>query len=428
MKIPRRRFLKAHLLSAGLAALPAGRLHAETAPSGGPSSDPRYARLDEALRQPVLRRELFPDPVVIDTLELLRFENSFLCRVRSRDGAAGMSVGHSEMRTLYPVFLHKLQPFFVGKDARDLDLLLEKVFIYGFNFRFGGISLGTPLAMIEFAILDLLGRIAQKPLGQLIGEIHHPEVAVYQATEYREKPVEESLALIKRDVAEYQARALKIKIGGLMFMTTDIRAQGPPGRTEKMIPLIRETFGDAMTLYADANGFYSVEEAVRVGKLLEEYRYGFFEEPVMFDWYEETRQVADRLALPIAGGEQEYSLHGFRWLLAHDGVQIVQPDNYYFGGMIRCMKVARMAAAAGKTCTPHMSGGGLGFLYMMHFVSALPNAMPHHEFKGLRTHVRFECKTSPLKVVGGKIKVPTGPGLGVDFDPEFVGDHQVVRV
>jgi L-alanine-DL-glutamate epimerase-like enolase superfamily enzyme len=130
-----------------------------------------------------------------------------------------------------------------------------------------------------------------------------------------------------------------------MFMTKDINAVGPKGRTERMIPLIRETFGDKMVLYADANGFYSVDEAIRVGRLLEDYGYGFFEEPVLFDWYEETKEVADALRIPVAGGEQEYSLHGFRWLIANDGLQIVQPDNYYFGGMIRSMKVARMAQA-----------------------------------------------------------------------------------
>jgi L-alanine-DL-glutamate epimerase-like enolase superfamily enzyme len=424
MKTTRRRFVKANLFGSLAAALP---LCARSANAPSPrSQSPRYAKLDEILRQPVLKRELFPNPVIIETLELLRFKDSFLCRVRSRDGAEGISVGHSGLKALYPIFLQNLQPFFIGKDARDLDRLLERVFIYGFNFRFNGISLGTPLATIEFAILDLLGRIAKKPIGQLMGEIHHPEVTVYQATEYREKSVEESLDLIKQDVAEYNARALKIKIGGLMFMTADINAVGPKGRTETMIPLIRKTFGDQMALYADANGFYSVEEAIRVGKLLEEYRYGFFEEPVMFDWHEETRQVAEALSLPIALGEQEYSLHGFRWLIANDAVQIVQPDNYYFGGMIRSVQVARMAAAFGKSCTPHMSGGGLGFLYMMHFVSALPNATPHHEFKGLGTSVQFECATSPLKVVDGKIKVPTGPGLGVDLDPAYVSKHQPV--
>src|SRR6266446_10650011 len=424
MKTNRRLFLKANLVGSLAAALP---VQAQVKRSRSGEQDPRYAKLDEILRQPVLKRELFPAPVIIETLELLRYKDNFLCRVRSRDGAEGLSVGHSGLNALYPLFTHNLHPFFIGKDARDLDLLLERVFIYGFNFRYNGISLGTPLATIEFAILDLLGRIARKSIGELIGEIHHPEVTVYQATEYREKPVEESLELIKRDVAEYNAQALKIKIGGLMFMTTDIKAVGPPRQTERMIPLVRKTFGEKMALFADANGFYSVEGAIRVGKLLEEYRYGFFEEPVMFDWREETRQVADALSLPIALGEQEYSLHGFRWLIANDAVEIVQPDNYYFGGMIRSMKVARMAAAFGKSCTPHMSGGGLGFLYMMHFVSALSNAMPHHEFKGLGTNVQFECKTSPLKVVDGQIKVPTGPGLGVDIDPAYISKHEVVR-
>jgi len=426
MSISRRRFVEAGLLGGMSAALPASSPGAEAPLSAPGRPNPRYAKLDEILRQPVLKRELFPAPVVIESVELLRHGDSFLCRVRSRDGAEGLSVGHGGLRVLYPLFVHNLQPFFVGKDARDLDLLLERVFVYSFNFRYNGISIGTPLATIELAILDLLGRIAGRPFGRLVGDVHHPEVSVYQATEYREKPVEESLDLIRRDVAEYDARALKIKVGGLMFMTTDLRAAGPPGRTEAIVPLVRKTFGDGMALYADANGFYSVDEAIRVGRLLEEHRYGFFEEPVMFDWHEETREVADALALPVAGGEQEYSLHGFRWLIAHDALEIVQPDTYYFGGMIRSLQVARMAAAFGKTCTPHMSGGGLGFLYMAHFVSALPNATPHHEFKGLRTSVPFECRTSPLKVADGRIKVPTGPGFGVEIAPTFVAKHRPV--
>jgi len=72
-------------------------------------------------------------------------------------------VGHSGLKALYPIFVYNLQPFFIGKDARDLDLLLDKVFVYGFNFRYNGISIGTPLATIEFAILDLLGRVVKKP-------------------------------------------------------------------------------------------------------------------------------------------------------------------------------------------------------------------------------------------------------------------------
>jgi L-alanine-DL-glutamate epimerase-like enolase superfamily enzyme len=424
MKTDRRRFTSA--LAGGAAALLASGSTASGQASRAVRD--RYAKLDAILKQPVLKKSYFDRPVIIESLELLRSGSSYLCRVRSRDGAEGISVGHSGMSTLFPIFLRNLQPFFLGKDARELDLILEKVYIYNFNFRYNGIAIGLPLATIEFAILDMLGRIAQKPVGQLIGEIHNPEVAVYIATEWRERPVEESIELIKKAVAEYDARALKIKVGGLMFMTTDMYAAGPPGRTEKMIPLVRKTFGDDFALYADSNSFYSVPEAIRVGRLLEQYKYRYFEEPVMFDHLEEIKQVADALTLPIANGEQDNSFYGFRWLLANNGLDIVQPDNYYFGGMIRSMKVARMAHAFGKTIVPHMSGGGLGYLYNIHFVSAVPNADAHHEFKGLQTNVRFECPTSPLKVVKGKIKVPTGPGFGVDFDPEWVKKHQPVKL
>lgn len=387
-----------------------------------------YERLDEVLAQPVFRNEFFPEPVIIETLELLRFKDSFLCRVRSKDGAEGISVGHSgQLRSQYPVFTNLLQPFFINKDARELDLILEKVYIYRLNFRLNGMALGVPLATIEFAILDMMGRIAGKSIGELIGDITNPKVAVYQATEYREKPVAESMDLIIRDVNEYKAKALKIKVGGLMFGTENMYAVGPAGRTEEIVPLVRKTFGDKMVLYADSNGFYNVDEAIRVGRLLEEYKFEFFEEPVPFDWYEETKQVADALTIPVAGGEQEYSLHGFRWLIANRGLQVVQPDLYYFGGMIRSKKVALMANVFGKRCTPHMTGGGLGFLYMIHFVSVLPNALQYHEFKGLKTDIIFKSETSPLSVDDGLIKVPTGPGSGVEIDPEFINKFQVVK-
>jgi L-alanine-DL-glutamate epimerase-like enolase superfamily enzyme len=386
----------------------------------------RYRELGEILKRPVLKRNLFADPVEIESVDLLRLENRFLCRVRSKDGAEGIAVAHSTMATLYPIFLRKLRPFFLGKDARDLDLILERVYVYGFNFRLSGLALGLPLATIEFAILDMLGKLAGKPVGELIGEIHNPEVAVYVATEWREKPVEESLERIKNAVAQYDARALKIKVGGLMFMTADLHAEGPAGRTEAIVPLVRKTFGDDMALYADANSFYEVSEAIRVGRLLEEHGFRYFEEPVMFDHLEDIRQVTDTLRIPIANGEQDHSFYGFRWLLANDGIDIVQPDNYYFGGLIRSMKVARMAAACGKQIVPHMSGGGLGYLYNIQFVSAVPNAGDHHEFKGFGTHVPFTCDTSPLKVDGGNIKVPTGPGFGVSIDPDWIDQHELM--
>jgi L-alanine-DL-glutamate epimerase-like enolase superfamily enzyme len=359
---------------------------------------------------------------MIETLELLRLGNSFLCRVRSKDGAEGISVSNnSQQISLAAIQVNRLQPFFIGKDARDLDNLLEEVYVYQSNYKLQSLALWVPLATIEFAILDMLGRIAKKPMGLLIGEkIYNPTVSVYRANGERDVTAEAVMVNLKKQVEESQAKALKIKIGGRMSHT-----EFPAGRSEKLIPMVRKAFGDKMVCYADSNGSYGVEEGIKFGQLLQEYKFAFYEEPVPFDWYEETKAVADAVDIPMAGGEQEASMHAFRWLIANDGVDIVQPDVYYFGGVIRSMKVARMAAAMGKVTTPHISGG-LGYLYMIHFVSVIPNAGAYHEFKGLSQAIPFECKTSNLGTTGGFVTVPTGPGSGIEIDPAFIKKHAVV--
>jgi L-alanine-DL-glutamate epimerase-like enolase superfamily enzyme len=392
----------------------------------GEELEARYAKLDQVLKQPILKKNLFPTPVIIESVELLQYRNSYLCRVRSTDGAEGISVAHPDISLLVPIFLRRVRSFFIGQDARELDRILEMVFMYNLNYRIEGFTIGIPLATIEFAILDLLGKIANKPVATLIGEIHNPEVGLYMATEFRELPLEDHFARIKDEVAQYDVNALKIKVGFMWGGNRDIHYKGIPGKSEKLIPLVREHYGDAMALYADANGYYGVDDAIRIGRILEEYKYRYFEEPVMFNYFEDIKKVADTLTLPVANGEQDQTFYNFRWLLAHDGLDIVQPDTYYFGGLIRSMRVALMGHAFGKTCVPHMSGGGLGFLYNVICVSAIPNADPHHEFKRFDTNVIYECPTAPPKVVNGKMKAPTGPGMGVIIDPEFIDKHQAL--
>ena len=90
-----------------------------------------------------------------------------------------------------------------------------------------------------------------------------------------------------------------------------------------------------------------------------------------------------------------------------------------------------MVKAAGLQITPHISGGGLGFLYMLHMVSVCPAAYKYHEFKMFETRdangniVPIESTGDPFESVGGKIKPPTGPGLGVRIDPDYIKTHQV---
>ena len=419
MKLNRRNFIKsASIASAGVVSL-------NSCNTSTSKQSVDYSKLDEILAKPVLKKELFPQPVIIETLELLRFEDNFLCRVRSIDGAMGISVGNNaQLKSLWPVFNVRLQPFFIGKDVRDLENLFEELYVYDSNYKLQNLALWVPWATIEFAILDMLGRIANKSIGELIGEIHNNKVAVYQANNYRGKSAEESLEKIKEYVSISKAKAVKFKVGGRMSKNADY----PPGRTEKLIPMVRQAFGDDMTIYADSNGSYDAVEAIRIGKMMEEYKYDFYEEPVPFDWYEETKQVTDALSIPVAGGEQEPSMRNFQWLIGNRALDVVQPDMFYFGGMIRSVKVARMAELFGMPCTPHISGSGFGYLYMMHFVSAIPNAGPYHEFKGFNNEIPLECKTSSLESEDGVVTVPSGPGLGLEIDPDFIEKHKVLIV
>ena len=426
MKTNRRKFISTAVMS-GVAAttLPLSACRSEISASGTLADiKARYSGIDEVLKNPVLKKDLFPIPVIIESLELLRLNNNFICRVRSKDGAVGFSVANdAQMKSLYPVFVNRLQQFFIGKDARNLEALLEEVYVHQSNYKMQSLALWVPLATLEFAVLDLLGNISGKSIGQLIGEIYNKQVAVYSANGDRDITVEETMERIREEVEVSKAKAIKLKVGGRMS-----HPEYPVGRTEELIPMVRKTYGDKMVLYADSNGSYNVDEAIRIGKLLEEYRYDFYEEPVPFDWYQETKEVADALSIPIAGGEQEPSLHNFRWLIASDALDIVQPDLFYFGGMIRSMKVALMANVFGKQCTPHISGG-LGYLYMMHFISSIPNAGPYHEFKGFSKNLPFVCKTSSLLTSDdGLITVPTGPGLGIEIDAEYIAKHQVVKL
>lgn len=415
-------------VAAGAAAMPLG-LSAQflTAPRHGlPGTlQERYDRLDGILKQPVFKRELFSDPVILESVELLHLQHQYLCRVRSKDGHEGISVSNAtQLAALYPIFVKRLAPFFIGKDARDIESLIPAATVYQSNYKMQSLAIWIPMATIEFAILDMFGRMANRPIGLLISDkIHNPAISVYQANGERDNSAEEVIEHLKRDVAISHAKAIKFKLGGRMS-----HPEYPPGRSEKLIPLVRKTFGDDMIISADANGSYTVAEAIPIGKLMQEYKYAFYEEPVAFDWYEETKAVADALEIPIAGGEQEPSTHNFRWLVANGGLSIVQPDMFYFGGMIRCMQVARMAYAFGKQCIPHISSTGLGYVYMMHFVSAIPNSGPYHEFKEFNNELPYHCATSSLRSdEHGVIRVPSGPGFGVEIDPDFVKRCEVVK-
>ena len=380
------------------------------------------AKLDKVWAAPVLKTDLVKQPVRIASLELLKNGKHFLVRARSTDGAEGLAVAHTPVVTsTYPILINKVFPYFIGRDARELESYLHGVYLKDSNYKWQGLPFWVSVACTEIAILDLLGKVAGKPLGALFGEVARRDIPVYRASGNRGNAPEEEIDFFRKVLAETGASAIKFRLGARMRYD-----DASTKRDLAMIPLTRKTFGDKMTIYADANGSYDVPMALRIGKIMEEHKLRFFEEPAPFDYYEETKEITAKLNILLAGGEQESSLRRFRWMIENRCVDVVQPDLLYFGGLCRSVKVARMADAAGMECTAHMSGGDLGYLYVAHFASVVPNAGPHQEFKDQDETLPVSCDTSSLKCVNGILKVPTGPGVGVTIDPAFVSKAKIV--
>ena len=374
--------------------------------------------------KPFIQRDRLPDPVIIESLDLHERDDNWFIRARSRDGAEGWSVGHpGKMELSQRVFTRVIAPFMRGKDARDLDQLVDGVFLSGSNYKMQGQLFWVPLAAAEFAILDLLGKAAKCSAADLLGGQRRRQIDLYIANNHRSREPRESLRRIIKSVASIGARALKIKIGGRMKVVDQV-----PDRTRKLVPMVAEALGERCTLYADANSSYlSVKKAIEVGRMLEANNYSFYEEPVPFDYLDETRRVADALDIPVAWGEQESSQWRFKWMVENSGVRVFQPDLFYYGGLIRSLRVARMAATKDLDCTPHISGGGLGFLYMGIYAACCPNPGPHQEYKGLSDNFPWESTGDKITVKGGFMTAPNGAGIGVNIDPRYLAKATLIK-
>ena len=373
---------------------------------------------------PIVRRKHLRNPVIIESLELYEKNGNWFIRARSKDGAEGWSVGHpKKMKLSQLVFTKVIAPYMQNKDARDLDLLVDRVFLSDSNYKMQGQLFWVAVAAAEFAILDLLGKVAKCSVVELLGGQRRKQVDLYVANNHRTKDVQESLRRIIQSIEGIDAKALKLKIGGRMKLVDAV-----PGRTEELIPMVAKALGDKCTLYADANSSYlSVNKAIQVGKILEENAFSFYEEPVPFDYLNETKRVAEALKIPVAWGEQESSQWRFKWMVENSGVRIFQPDLFYYGGLIRSLRVAKMAEAKGFDCTPHISGGGLGFLYMGIYASCSPNPGPFQEYKGLTTDFPWESTGDKITIKNGSMSTPNGNGIGVDIDSDYLAKANRVK-
>ena len=119
--------------------------------------------IERALAAPLFRKALWREPVPIASVDVLKAPGQFLIRVRSQDGAVGTAVGHPDvLETTWPILTERVAPFFIKKDARELEALIDGVYLANSNYKWQGLPFWVPVASLEFAILDLLGKVASQ--------------------------------------------------------------------------------------------------------------------------------------------------------------------------------------------------------------------------------------------------------------------------
>lgn len=310
----------------------------------------------------------------------------------------------------------------IGRDPFDVEVVWEDLYNRIKDYGLTGMTI-CALSGIDIALWDVMGRAVNKPIHKLIGGAHRTELVAYATGLYFidmnrlvEEAVEEALAY-----KEQGFRAVKMKIG-----------LGDPKLDIRRIAAVREALGDGVALAVDANHCFTVPQAIKLGREMEKLDLLWFEEPISPEDHAGYVEVSRALDLAVAGGENDFTRWGFRDIITTKAMDIVQPDACAAGGISECRKIAALASAHGVECVPHAWGSAVGLAATVQFLAALPDTPPAFrpmppmlEFEQTPNPLRDHLAMQPIVQVNGIVRVPDGPGLGIEVDRAVLEKYRV---
>ena len=348
------------------------------------------------------------------------FTNEFVgfVRVTLEGGAQGwgqVSTYHSDITC--QVMHRQVAPWALGRDTTDLDDLLD--FVFEREHKFPGSYLKRAFAGLDTAIWDARGKIAGKPVAELLGGTAGP-IRAYGSSMKRDITPADEADRFRRLRDENGFDAFKFRVGSEVGRNQDEWE----GRTEAIIPMIRSALGPDVDLLADANSCYTPDRAIEVGRIMQDHGMVHYEEPCPYWELDQTRQVREALDIDVTGGEQDCEIPTWQRMIEMRAVDIVQPDICYLGGICRTLRVTRMAEAAGLPVTPHCANLSMVTLFTMHLLRALPNAGKYLEF-AIEGPDYYPWQdglfvVSPYAIDAGQAMVTDAPGWGVEIAPEWL--------
>jgi L-alanine-DL-glutamate epimerase-like enolase superfamily enzyme len=354
-----------------------------------------------------------------ETMQSFTFHGWLLVEIFTDNGLVG--VGNAALAPLVTkqVIDLYLKPLLIGADPWESEFLWQHMYRKTIAFGRKGIAL-VAMSAVDIAIWDLLGKSAKQPVYRLLGGRTKPKIPVYASRLYATPPDE--LASEAAKYKEQGYKAMKLRFG---WGPTD----GPEGMQKNVVLVrtVRETVGDEIDIMADAYMGWTLDYAKRMIPLLEKYNLRWLEEAVIPDDVHGYAELKRFGRIPIAGGEHEYTIYGFRQLLEARAVDYIQFDTNRVGGLTQARKIAALAEAHSIPVIPHA-----GQMHNYHVVMASLNSPMAEFFPPVDVEVGNELfwyifKGEPTPANGAIDLDEHTPGLGLTVDEESLKRFKVIE-
>ena len=322
-----------------------------------------------------------------------------------------------------------IRPMVLGDDPLDRDVIWHRVYNLLRDHGREGMPMQS-LSGVDIALWDIAGKVAGMPLHKLIGGAHRTRVKAYG---YGMMLKRESLA---DHVARFRDEAAAIRDMG--FAAAKMKVGLGPDADIELCRAVRDGVGDGFRFMVDANHCYTTSEAFHVGRALEELDAHWFEEPVAPEDLDGYRELRAGLKVNIAGGETEFNRWGWRRILENRGLDIAQPEVCAIGGVSEYLRILALAHAHFTPVVNHVWGSAIAVAVNLQLLAAMPSMPggmfawePLLEFDTTDNRFRDGLLAEPLDVQrqvrssGGYVDVPSGPGIGVEPDLDFIRHHEV---
>jgi L-rhamnonate dehydratase len=342
-------------------------------------------------------------------------QDAFLVRVHTDEGVVGVGEADTSpyvARTIVEMpashsIARGVRELLVGEDPLQVDRLWQLLFHGTDHYGRGGAALHV-ISAIDMALWDICGKVAGRPVCDLLGGRRVDRVPVY-ASEVMPETADEVRQIAERAVAAGYA-ALKLGWGPL---GRDL------GGDVELIRTAREAVGPDRALMIDGGRAYTVKRALELLRHVEDERLYWFEEALAPDDLDGYRRLSDAAGVRIAAGEADSGLRPFHELALRGHVDVLQPDVARCGGFTVARRIGELARECSVEIVPHCFSTGVLVAASLHFVATLDRAT-WSEFSVADSPLVNGILAKPFALQEGALDVPTGPGLGIELDEEMI--------